>query len=265
MWLASSTFLARPRTNSWTPEANCGQALPPRRQLLGHVPVADDGPGDQLREHGHVGAEAQQIPLGRHLAAVDVDGIAHGLEDIKGDADGQRDLRHRQPQSRGQQQIHRPHEEACVFEEGQQPQVQNQRQTRAGFRPRPAACSGDQQAAQVIEQDGKEHEEKVHRLSPAVKQQADREQQQISKAPRAEIVQQQRSRQEEKEKNIAGKPLETADLRRPSWRRGGARCHTLKLPRAGEVLQFGGLLLQPCGQGLPIRSAVARPLASISQ
>ena len=50
--LASSTFLAKPRMKSATPEANRGHACARGRQLVGQRVVADDRPGHQVGEQG---------------------------------------------------------------------------------------------------------------------------------------------------------------------------------------------------------------------
>ncbi len=62
--------------------------------------VADDGPGDELREHGHIGGKVDEVPLGRHVAAVDVDDVAEDLKGIKADADGQGHAEQRKGQPR---------------------------------------------------------------------------------------------------------------------------------------------------------------------
>ena len=56
-------------------------------QIVGHRLVLHDGPGDQLGEQRHIRAEVDDVPLGRHQSSVHVDGVAHGLEGVEGDAD----------------------------------------------------------------------------------------------------------------------------------------------------------------------------------
>ena len=57
-------------------------------QLTGHVGIANDGAGDQLREHGHISTKVHDILLGLHAATVHINGVAEDLEGIKADADG---------------------------------------------------------------------------------------------------------------------------------------------------------------------------------
>ena len=61
-------------------------------QLEGDVAVAHDGAGHKLREQADKGPHGDKVFLRMHPAPVDVDGIAHGLEGEKADADGERDL-----------------------------------------------------------------------------------------------------------------------------------------------------------------------------
>ncbi len=56
----------------------------PRRAL--------DRPGHELGEEADVEREYAEMPLGLALAAVDVDGVAEGLEGIEGDADRKQDV-----------------------------------------------------------------------------------------------------------------------------------------------------------------------------
>ena len=74
-------------------------------QVRCHRFVLDDGSGDQLGEHGDEGAEVHHVALDRCVLPVHVDGIAHGLEGIERDADGQRDAQLGQINVRDQGQI----------------------------------------------------------------------------------------------------------------------------------------------------------------
>ena len=67
--------------------------LPAVLHLLRHILVPDNGTGNELREQGDIGTEGQRILLNRRIVAVHVNHIAHGLEHIKGNADGQGDFR----------------------------------------------------------------------------------------------------------------------------------------------------------------------------
>ena len=54
------------------------------------IGIADDGPRDELREHGDIGAEVDEIALGGHGAPVDIHHITEDLEGVEADANGQR-------------------------------------------------------------------------------------------------------------------------------------------------------------------------------
>ena len=67
--------------------------LPAGLHLLRHILIPDNGAGNQLGEQGDIGTEDQGILLNRRIVAVHINHIAHGLEHIKGNADGQGDFR----------------------------------------------------------------------------------------------------------------------------------------------------------------------------
>ena len=66
-----------------------GQGVGPVLQLGGDVGIPDDGSGDQLGEHCHVGRQVDEIPLGGCVAPVNVDDVAQNLKGVEADADGQ--------------------------------------------------------------------------------------------------------------------------------------------------------------------------------
>ena len=76
------------------------QVLPPLLQLIRHGFIADDGTCDELGEQCHIRAKGDGIFLHRCVLTVDVDGVAHGLEGVEADSDGQGQAQHRQLQSR---------------------------------------------------------------------------------------------------------------------------------------------------------------------
>ena len=86
----------------------------------------DDGARHQLGKEGDVEGE---LPDGVHrlqLAEVDVERVAHALEGVKRDADGQEDLPSREPDAEAQaaeQRLHAGQSEVGVLEIGQDPQV----------------------------------------------------------------------------------------------------------------------------------------------
>ena len=97
------------------------RAARPEVQLVGDILVAHDGTGDELGEQGDEGAEADEAPLRLAVPAVDVDGVAHGLEGVEADADGQRHVQRRDADAGDAAQ--RRGKEVVVFEEGQHREV----------------------------------------------------------------------------------------------------------------------------------------------
>ena len=55
-------------------------------ELRQHLPGPLDRPGHELREEADEGGEAQEIPLARDLAQVEIDGVAHRLKREERDA-----------------------------------------------------------------------------------------------------------------------------------------------------------------------------------
>ena len=174
------------------PGGKLGDGLLPVLQHLGHIRIADNGPGNQLREKGHVGAEGERIPLHRGILPVDIDDIAHGLEYVEGDADGQ-----------GQLGKPGAEEESSVLKKRQKPQIQHDAQGQGGAPPAPpAALPGNFQTAQIVHYNGGNHQRQIRRLPPAVKGQAEQQQHRIPPPPGAQVVQRQHRRKEGKQENI---------------------------------------------------------------
>ena len=82
-----------------------------------HRLVADDGPGDELREKADVQQQVEIAALNRHLSPVPVDDIGQNLEGVEADADGQGDLGQVQPDPQQQAQVVR--RKVQVFEHKQ--------------------------------------------------------------------------------------------------------------------------------------------------
>ncbi|MNZ92297.1 hypothetical protein D3C78_1113180 [compost metagenome] len=60
-------------------------------QLRGQLAVAQDRPGDQVREQRDEGGKVDEVVRRRRVLAVDVDDVAQGMEHIEGDAQRQED------------------------------------------------------------------------------------------------------------------------------------------------------------------------------
>ena len=142
-------------------------------QLGRHVPVFDDGAGDQLGEHDHIGPEVDDVLLRRHVMAVDVDGVGKGLEGVKADAQRQDADPLDGGKARPQQGVGAFQHKIGVLEVEQHPQAAHQGQGQEQPpHPRPALKVGDGQAAQVVDEDQGQHHREEADLAPAVEYQA---------------------------------------------------------------------------------------------
>ena len=56
-------------------------------QLRRNILIADDRPRHQLREHGHIDTELQNIALRFGISSVYINHVRHGLEGVKRDTD----------------------------------------------------------------------------------------------------------------------------------------------------------------------------------
>ncbi len=176
------------------------QRMLPVLQLPRHIGIAHDGPGDQLGEHGDIGAEIHDGALGGHIAPVHIDGVAEDLEGIKADADGQRYLRHWQGKAQG---IEGGGGEAGVFEPPQQAQTDDGRKDQ-----QQALFSGEalhQQTKAPAHQDGQGHQQQIDRLAPAVKHQGEHQQHGVFEPEGHGEIQRQHCRKKIEYKGYTGK------------------------------------------------------------
>lgn len=96
-------------------------------QLVGDVPVLDDRPRDELREHDHISAEINDVALGFYIPAVDIDGVGKGLEGVKADAQRQSADALYLGKGGAQQGVCAAQHKVCVLEVEQHPQAANER------------------------------------------------------------------------------------------------------------------------------------------
>ena len=178
----------------------------PLVDLVPQVLVFDDGSGNQLGKQGDKGAEVEDVPLSTGVSPVDVDGVAHGLEGVEGDADGQMD-----PQYRHEGEPHRLEgtgDEVPVLEEAQQGQVEHNggghRHFRAFVVPSGLAPL-HQQAVGKVNGGGQEHDDNVNPLSPVVEAQGGDQQHHVAPPAGDDIVQEQGEDQEIELENRGGK------------------------------------------------------------
>ena len=172
-------------------------------QLGLDVGVAHDGPRHQLGEKADVERQQKPVFLGLDAPAVEVDDIAHGLEGVKTDAQGQGDVPHGQhlPAQKPRQGVGG---KAVIFIVAQQREVRRHHR-RQHQRTAPAGEGGEGQPAQIVQGDGGQHQKDVHRLAPGVKEKADRQQQGVFAPAGHKAVGHQHHRQKDPQKNKARK------------------------------------------------------------
>ena len=143
----------------------------PLLQLGGNVGIADNGPGNELGEHGHIGRKVDEAPLGRGSAPVNINDITENLKRIEADADGQRHMeqRHGQPG----ETVEAGKKKIGVFAIAKQTEADDGGATDAQPRPLPfRPILFRQQAEYIALHDGDDHEHHEPRLAPCVEQQA---------------------------------------------------------------------------------------------
>ena len=174
----------------------------PLVDLVPQVLVFQNGTGDELGKQGDKGAEVDDGVLGPGISAVYVDGIAHGLEGVKGDADGQMDVQHRhKSQAHG---LERPGQKVPVLEEEQQPQVKDHGRGHRHPGP-PVVAPGlaplHQHPVGIVDGSGQQHNDGVDPLAPEVEQQGGAQQHRIAQTPGDQIVDQQSQCEKIKQEN----------------------------------------------------------------
>ena len=155
-----------------------GQRVGAMLQLGSDVRVPDDGPGDELGEHGHIRGKVNEIPLGSHIAPVYVDDVAQDLEGVKADADGQGHMEQREGQPG--EGVEAADEKVGVFAVAQQPQTDNGGGPQAQLGPfGPVAEFFGQQAEYITLYDGDDHEYHEPGLTPGIEKQTAEQQHRI--------------------------------------------------------------------------------------
>ena len=167
-------------------------------QLSGDLLVANQRPGDELREHGDVQDHIADAALGPHVAAIDVDQVRERVEGVEGDAERQAEGEsggefRRQAGDRRQGLDH----EAAVLEQQQRDQVEDD----AGGDPRPGPAGGagllDLQPEHVVRGDRRKQQHDEDRLAPGIENDAERRQSPFAAARRVEDQEEQRQEVEQ--------------------------------------------------------------------
>ena len=143
----------------------------PFPKLLRHISVGHNRARHKLRKHGHKNRKLQEIFLCRYVAPVHINHIGHGLEGVKRNADGKR-------------QVY-----AAVFKKTEHGKIdcKGGKQKVKGF-PLPSV-SLYQHAMQIIRYRGKQHQHNINRFAPSVKQKAPRKEHNVFSLFRCQKIQ----------------------------------------------------------------------------
>ena len=176
--------------------------MPVYVQLAGDIAVFDDGAGDELREHDHVGAEVDDIALRLHIPAVDVDGVGKGLEGVEADAQRQRADALDLGKPSAQQGVYTAQHKVCVLEIEQHPQTADERRQQERF-AQGGLCVKvlNAQAADIVDEDQGHHDREKAYFAPAVEHQTAHKQHSVLEFCRREVVQRQRDGQKPEQEN----------------------------------------------------------------
>ena len=171
-------------------------------QFVCHGLVADDWAGYKLRKQRDVCAEVDYVLLRLCFAAVNVDGIAHGLEGIKADAYRQGQIRLRY--SRAEQRIDSAYQKVAILEHTKQTEIDAYRYEQRGLCAALAAVALGKLPACVVKHGGEYHKQHIHRLSPRIEQQAECEQYSVPPCLWRNEIRKQAQRKEALQKRKAG-------------------------------------------------------------
>ena len=186
-------------------------------QLLVDQAVAQDRPGDQLREDGDIGSEIDEAIGGFGIASIDVDDIAQRLEHIEGDAQRQDDVF--QGEGIDAQWLQHRHQhvgaEVGVLEVAEGGQVADHadgQQAKGNLLLAGIDSRLDAQAEPVVPvRDGNEQQQEV-RTPPGVEQVAAEHDHVRAPVVLGYVVTKQEHRQEQEQKDVGGEDHASAAL-----------------------------------------------------
>ena len=111
------------------------------------------------------------------LSTVYINGVGHGLEGVKGDANGQRQAQ--QGNIRMEEQVDVLNQKIAIFKKPQKSQVDDNGGDDGSLCPGRMAMLFNIEAVGIIADCGKQHKQNIDRLSPGVKNQAEEEKRQV--------------------------------------------------------------------------------------
>ena len=146
-------------------------------QFSGHVHIPDNGACNQLGEQRHISTEGNGVMLCRYIAPVHIHRIAHALERIEADTDGQG-----QPQQRSRQpsdSCKALQEKVRILKDRQQCNANDHRHRHPSFLVFCSLGLLNSQTAPIESTDGHCHQRQILRFSPTVEKQAGHQQYRI--------------------------------------------------------------------------------------
>ncbi|MND40616.1 hypothetical protein D3C80_313580 [compost metagenome] len=174
-------------------------------ELVDQVLEAQHRAGDQVREDRHEGGEVHQVAGGRGVAAIDVDDVADGLEDVEGDPDRQQDVREheRLHAEGGDDGVEAVDAEVGVLEVAEDAEVHRHAEEQPFLR-RFRAHSGRAyaQADPVVEYGDHGEQRQEVDAPPGVEDVAGDQQQQVAIACPDQVVQAEEDRQEQEQEHV---------------------------------------------------------------
>ena len=182
-------------------------------ELVGDLAVADDRPGNELREQQHVERRVNRALLRARVAAVDVDHVRNRVERVERDADRQQHLRdgERSDAQSGEQRVDVVGEEVRVLEDAEHGKVDADGDGQPASRPgvfvgRAPQARCDRYRHPVVERDRRQHQPGERAASPRVEQhaRADEQDVRILAGPPLQEVQREQDRKEEEEERGLG-------------------------------------------------------------
>ena len=184
-----------------------------RRKLFGDGVVADDRPGDELREQGHIARECREILDGRRIAPPYVDRVAHRLERVERNTHGEQHTHNgiRRKPELFEHDVDIPHREHVILEETEHSEVHHHGNEQRHVPPvSGSARRGNDLPREIHNAGGEEHQNDEPRFHPSVKDVAEYRDEKIQSgilrlAPDEEIIPHEKQGQEIEKEDLGGK------------------------------------------------------------
>ena len=190
-------------------------------QLSRDIAVFDDGACDELREHDHIGPKINDVVLGLHIPAVDINGVGKGLEGVEADAQRQGADALNGRELGAEQAVQAGEDEVRILKIEQHPQAprqSHQQQRRAGgglvlhaFQP---------QAAEVVDEDEGQHDREKPDFAPAVEHQTAHKEHGVLEFGGRKVIERQRDGEKPEQKKDGAENQGVPPLKKGRCRQG---------------------------------------------